>query len=467
MFNFLSKQNPASEPAKSKEDERAELANAVLETMDDGAVIAKTTGEIVYMNTPAAHAIGYNDPAELIGLSFMSILVMENKQGVRIPDDQNPILKAVQAGEAWSSRDYVIVGKQGQKIPESINIKPIDDDKEEFVAVFRDISKVLEKESEQAEFISTASHEMRTPVASIEGYLGLALNPATATIDDRARQYLTEAHSAAKHLGRLFRDLLDVTNLDDRRLKIHLVPSNIAELTKGYTNAHIHACQEKNLQLSFGNDNSDARIEQSTYAMVDVDFLRESVDNLIENAIKYTPVGGSIWVNVRSEKDKVLINVTDTGMGIPPDHLDHIFQKFYRVDNSQTREIGGTGLGLYIVRQRVEALGGNVWAESSFGQGSTFYISLPRMTDAEYERQKMVYANSQAMMPTQPPNNLATQAIENTEIPSEFLATKQPEAPVEPIEDDQTLAGDLSDERLAELKQKFASQMSQDSTSVE
>ena len=156
-------------------------------------------------------------------------------------------------------------------------------------------------------------------------------------------------------------------------------------------------------------------INQEVYASVDIDFLREAVNNLVENAIKYTASGGGIWVNVRGDDDRVLINVTDTGIGISPDDLKHVFQKFYRADNSQTRTVGGTGLGLYLVKQQVEAMGGKVWAESSFGEGSTFYLSFPRITAEEYQRRKQIASNIGAM-------NLNTQSV-----PAEpTLQTPQP-----------------------------------------
>ena len=157
----------------------------------------------------------------------------------------------------------------------------------------------------------------------------------------------------------------------------------------------------KHLKYSFGTTGlvtGDKQIEQLVYAAVDLDFLREILDNLIENAIKYTPDGGEIWVNARGDGDKVLINVTDTGIGVSPEDAGHIFQKFYRVDNSQTRQIGGTGLGLYLVKQRVEAMDGRVWVESAFGDGSTFYVSLPRLTPAEYQRRLLAYQNEQAQL---------------------------------------------------------------------
>jgi len=118
---------------------------------------------------------------------------------------------------------------------------------------------------------------------------------------------------------------------------------------------------EKNIHFTFGssssaNMNGGRVINQEVFAAVDVDFLREIINNLIENAIKYTNNGGGIWVNVRGDGDRVLINVTDTGIGISPEDSKHVFQKFYRADNSETRTIGGTGLGLYIVKERVEAM---------------------------------------------------------------------------------------------------------------
>ena len=276
--------------------------------------------------------------------------------------------------------------------------------KNERIVTFYDITSELEAESEQAEFISTASHEMRTPVASIEGYLGLALNPKTATIDERAKKYLEEAHKSSQHLGKLFRDLLDVTKLDDKRIKAHLTPIEVTSTVRSIAEGQIPKMSEKNIHFTFGssssaNMNGGRVINQEVFAAVDVDFLREIINNLIENAIKYTNNGGGIWVNVRGDGDRVLINVTDTGIGISPEDSKHVFQKFYRADNSETRTIGGTGLGLYIVKERVEAMSGSTWVESTFGEGSTFYVAFPRLTYEEYLRRKQIEANTQAMTP--------------------------------------------------------------------
>jgi signal transduction histidine kinase len=169
---------------------------------------------------------------------------------------------------------------------------------------------------------------------------------------------------------------------------------------KQISDGYLVAAKNVKLNFQFGANKQNAvggldrRLDQVVYGYVDVNFLHEIMDNLIDNAIKYTPAGGSIYVNVLGDGDRVLINVTDTGIGISSDDLQHIFQKFYRADNSDTRTIGGTGLGLYLVKQRVEAMGGRVWAESAFGEGSTFYVSLPRITGEEYEKRMIAINNT-------------------------------------------------------------------------
>ena len=392
--------------------DRALLAELVLNSINDGVVIIDQNGLVKLVNPAAARMTGIQNGLDALGLSYLSLMKMENGEGMVLQDSQNPLAHAVVNNEPFVSRDFYLVTPQGGKTPVMITMTPSGGRNADRIITFRNIAEELAKEGEQTEFISTASHEMRTPVASIEGYLGLALNPQTATIDDRARQYLTEAHNASQHLGKLFQDLLDVTKLDDKREKLHLVPAEMTSLVKQIADRQMAAVNNKNLDYSFGiKDGLEGKlqVEQLAYAMVDVDFLQEIINNLIENAVKYTEPGGRIWVSVRGDGDDVLINVTDSGIGIPPENLSHIFQKFYRVDNSATRTIGGTGLGLYIVKARVEAMGGRVWAESSFGEGSTFYVALPRITPEQYEQQMIVQRNTQAMAIKPPAVNTATQ----------------------------------------------------------
>ena len=415
IFNLIKKKEPINNgqaPQNPATAQSANLANLVLNSIDEGVMIVHSSGIVVLVNPAAMRLLGTSDPNMVENLQLASILNLENSEGTKIEDDVNPVLRAVMNGENFETRDLILVSVQEQRRPVAISVVCTTTGQNERIITLRDIARELEEEGEQADFISTASHEMRTPVASIEGYLGLALNPKTATIDERARKYLEEAHASSKHLGRLFKDLLDVTKLDDKKIRVQLTPVEMVSTVRSIANGQVPMMSEKGIHYTFGanaarSDNATRVVNQEVYASVDIDFLREAVNNLVENAIKYTASGGGIWVNVRGDDDRVLINVTDTGIGISPDDLKHVFQKFYRADNSQTRTVGGTGLGLYLVKQRVEAMGGKVWAESSFGEGSTFYLSFPRITAEEYQRRKQIASNIEAM--SQNTQTLSTQ----------------------------------------------------------
>lgn len=403
------------------------LANLVLNTIDSGVIIVLPTGVIEYINPAAVSLLGGQMAQNFLGAKLEDILKLENGQGVAIPAQNNLVFYAVNNGQNYTTREYFLVNLQGQKKPVAFKVITAHSQKNERIVTFYDITSELEAESEQTEFISTASHEMRTPVASIEGYLGLALNPKTATIDERAKKYLEEAHKSSQHLGKLFRDLLDVTKLDDKRIKAHLLPIEVTSTVRSIAEGQIPKMSEKNIHFTFGssssaNMNGGRVINQEVFAAVDVDFLREIINNLIENAIKYTNNGGGIWVNVRGDGDRVLINVTDTGIGISPEDSKHVFQKFYRADNSETRTIGGTGLGLYIVKERVEAMSGSTWVESTFGEGSTFYVAFPRLTYEEYLRRKQIEANTQAMTPQNSVASAPSNSTPSVSEPSENQA---------------------------------------------
>jgi len=277
----------------------------------------------------------------------------------------------------------------GKKVLLSLIVSPIGHPSTGAIMVFRDMTKEKSEEREQAEFISTASHEMRTPVASIEGYLGLVLNPATATIDDKARDYVEKAQAAAKHLGRLFQDLLDVSKAEDGRMTNDPSVVDVVEFVGDVAEGLKPKAVEKGLRFLYKplpeGESPERQIAPVYYAHVDNDHLREVIANLVENAIKYTPQG-DVVIDVGGDETKVTISVQDSGIGIPTEKIPHLFQKFYRVDNSDTREIGGTGLGLYLCRRLAELMGGQIRVESEYKKGSTFYVDLPRIDHTEAQR---------------------------------------------------------------------------------
>ena len=360
-------------------------SDVVINAIDDGVLAISKDGNIELINPSAQQIIGW-DQGDALGLNWKSVLKLVTSDGKDVEELENPIAQSLSKNQPTHNDKLFLLTSSEKRILVSIVSSPVGTDGEGIIVVFRDITKEKAEEREQAEFISTASHEMRTPVASIEGYLGLALNPATAHIDEKARDFITKAHESAQHLGRLFQDLLDISKVEDGRMKNNPKIINVNEFLKDIFDGLATKANEKQLNYIFMPDIIDEGKEKSLqpifYANIDPDHFREVVSNLIENAIKYTP-SGEVVVNVTGDDKQISVSVKDSGIGIPAEDIPHLFQKFYRVDNSDTREIGGTGLGLYLSRRLAEAMSGNLRVESKYKEGSTFYLEIPRMSSSD------------------------------------------------------------------------------------
>ena len=387
-------------------------SDVVINAIDDGVLAISKDGNIELINPSAQQIIGW-DQGDALGLNWKSVLKLVTSDGKDVEDLENPIAQSLSKNQPTHNDKLFLLTSSEKRILVSIVSSPVGTEGEGVIVVFRDITKEKAEEREQAEFISTASHEMRTPVASIEGYLGLALNPATAHIDEKARDFITKAHESAQHLGRLFQDLLDISKVEDGRMKNNPKIINVNEFLKDIFDGLATKADEKQLNYIFMPDITDEGKEKSLqpifYANIDPDHFREVVSNLIENAIKYTP-SGEVVVNVTGDDKQISISVKDSGIGIPAEDIPHLFQKFYRVDNSDTREIGGTGLGLYLSRRLAEAMSGNLRVESKYKEGSTFYLEIPRMNSSE-AKQRLESAEAEKLE-DKTPNSLASEKIE-------------------------------------------------------
>ena len=395
-------------------------SDVVINAIDDGVLAISKDGNIELINPSAQQIIGW-DQGDALGLNWKSVLKLVTSDGKDVEDLENPIAQSLSKNQPTHNDKLFLLTSSEKRILVSIVSSPVGTDGEGIIVVFRDITKEKAEEREQAEFISTASHEMRTPVASIEGYLGLALNPATAHIDEKARDFITKAHESAQHLGRLFQDLLDISKVEDGRMKNNPKIINVNEFLKDIFDGLATKANEKQLNYIFMPDIIDEGKEKSLqpifYANIDPDHFREVVSNLIENAIKYTP-SGEVVVNVTGDDKQISVSVKDSGIGIPAEDIPHLFQKFYRVDNSDTREIGGTGLGLYLSRRLAEAMSGNLRVESKYKEGSTFYLEIPRMSSSE-AKQRLESAKIEKPEDPAPdslsPEKIETATEENTE----------------------------------------------------
>lgn len=390
----LKKKGGKAKHAPAKLSSATDKAETIISNIDDGVVLFDKDGTIQLFNPSAGRITGWN-PEDAQGLSIKKVMQLVNDKGEPADAADNPLFLIFDSHEGIRRNDLFLLTRQKTQISVQLNVSPLYDRDKNItaaVAVFNDVSKERAEEKQRADFISTASHEMRTPVAAIEGYLALALNDKVSTIDERARGYLEKAHSSTQHLGKLFQDLLTSAKAEDGRLTSDPKVIEMGEFMQQLIGDLRLVAEKKGLAVEYlagGSGNKiDARqggervVQPLYYVYADPDRLREVITNLFDNAVKYTPEG-KISFGMTGNDEVVQCFVRDTGPGIPADDLPHLFQKFYRVDNTATRTIGGTGLGLFICRKIIELYNGRIWADSEIGKGSSFYINLPRLTSKQ------------------------------------------------------------------------------------
>ncbi len=365
---------------KRKEAEQAILAEkrrieAIIAHMADGVIMLDRKNRILSINPAARHILGIRDeppvdsriedssvPASLwcLACSDLSVHSMQVEGGgsqvkveeIALPPPLSHILKVYSS--PVRDPNGVLLGE---------------------VKVLQDVTRERELEHAKDNLIATVSHELRTPLFAIQGVLDLLLNDKVQE-PDKQRDFLGLAYEQSKRQNHLLDALLDVARIEGDGLHISRDPIHIGDLLKRTIEALGVRAEDKNLRL---------RLEHPPDLPVivgDEDRLGQAISNLIDNAIKFTPQGGEIVVNCEAEREEFILQVIDRGIGIAADALPHLFERFYQVDSSSTRETGGAGLGLYITKQIVEAHGGRIWVDSAPGLGSRFSFALPAGANA-------------------------------------------------------------------------------------
>ena len=240
-----------------------------------------------------------------------------------------------------------------------------------FILIARDIT--IEKEIDQAktEFVSLASHQLKTPLAGINWYTELLQDPEDIkNMSDEQKDYISIINAESIRMVELINSLLNVSRLELGMFAINPSSQNLTELINIELEAHTPKIKEKNITI-----NKDFDLIQNI--TVDKNLVGIIFQNIISNAIKYTPKDGTVTIRLKKHQNDIMFSVTDTGIGIPEEEKHHIFEKLYRATNTQKTGIEGTGLGMYIVKSIVERSGGKIWFESEQGQGTTFFVTIP------------------------------------------------------------------------------------------
>jgi two-component system phosphate regulon sensor histidine kinase PhoR len=289
---------------------------------------------------------------------------------LREPAIEEIVSAALKTGEP-QTREVEIAGSKPPR-HFAVHAVPMRDDEGRpgVVAIFRDTSRIKQLEDVRREFVANVSHELRTPLSIFQGYLENLLDDPTMPRKEQA-EIFTILRKHSSRLNALLEDLLILARLESRYEELQREVIAPAEFIRGLLADWRERAEKKKLALTLDLPGDLPTIHADPLR------LGQVLNNLLENAIKYTEEGGRVAIHATRENGVVEVRVEDTGSGIPPADLPHIFERFYRADKSRTRELGGTGLGLSIVKHIVQSHGGTVKAESTYGKGTTISFRLP------------------------------------------------------------------------------------------
>ncbi|MFN2157995.1 MAG: ATP-binding protein [Anaerolineae bacterium] len=344
---------------------------AILSAIADGVAVSDEDGQIAVIND-AARRILRLGAVELDGLPLSTLFAA-------LPEaEQEVVSEALARVRAHPRRREqliplaVTVHREDQIIQAAF--MPMFDERRIYagiVIVFRDITREREIAQAKNEFVSVVAHELRTPMTSIKGYTDLILQGALGEVNDEQRHFLRIVKANVDRLSELIGDLLDTARIEAGRIRLEIEPIQVTSIVGEVCDSLAETIRERGLELTVEADPDVPTVQADRNRLIQI------LMNLLSNAYRYTPSGGSITVSVRLTDDAVLVAVADSGIGIAPEDQERIFERFHRVDNEIVNRQTGTGLGLTIARSLVELHGGRLWLESEFGVGSTFFFTLP------------------------------------------------------------------------------------------
>lgn len=360
-FNHLT--NRLQEAQSTTEAERRKLAS-VLSNMTDGVIATDRKGKVILINDPALNFLDVtrettlNRPiSSLLGLdqeySFEDLIYMEESINLNYSTQDKPfILRA----------NFSVIQKETGFV-------------NGLITVLHDITEQEKIEMERREFVANVSHELRTPLTTMRSYLD-ALADGAWRDENIAPTFLNVTQTETERMIRLVNDLLNLSKMDSRDYKLS---REFVEFNKFFNRIIDRFEMSKSQNVKFIRYIP----ETSYFVEIDTDKLTQVIDNIISNAMKYSPDGGNVRFGFTVQETMLKVMISDDGMGIPKENVGKIFDRFYRVDRARSRAMGGTGLGLAIAKEMIEAHSGKIWAESEEGIGTTIFFTLPYELDEE------------------------------------------------------------------------------------
>lgn len=356
------------------DSDRSGELSAILSSMAEALVAVDNDRRVILMNQAAAIMLRVS-PVEAAGQALTGFITF-------LKDDQllgaltNPVERAIREKNIITLTfldGFSIRNRQGQTIPASLMAAPLikNGQMDGAILLFRDITKEREVDRAKTEFVSLASHQLKTPLSAINWYAEMLLDGEVGPLTDKQREYLTGLYGSAKRMVELVNALLNVSRLELGTFIVEPVPTDVLQLAREVLEELRPGLAAKKITVGLTDDKTLPLIP------LDPKLTRMILQNLLTNAVKYTAAAGEVALAITRAEDDLLIRVGDTGYGIPSADQTKIFTKLFRAENVRDKEADGTGLGLYLVKSIIEHVGGRIWFDSLEGKGTTFYVTLP------------------------------------------------------------------------------------------
>jgi two-component system, NtrC family, sensor histidine kinase KinB len=344
----------------------------LLESLGEGLVVIDEKTNITLINSQATYMLDFGDSSKALGIPLNHIMTLYNEQSQLLSASETPAVAALESGKSVSQ----VAGfkrKDGAKVLLGISATPflLENRVAGAIMIFRDVTKEKEIDRMKTEFISLASHQLRTPLSAIKWFAEMLVNGDAGKLTDEQQDFAQNISDSTERMIDLVNSLLNISRIESGRIIIDPKPTDLQELVSGITNDLKAKTEDKQQSLIVSVHKELGKIN------IDPHLIGQVYMNFLTNAIKYTPKGGEVSVFISRKGDQVVSQITDNGYGIPKAQQDRVFQKFFRAENVAKVETDGTGLGLYLVKAIIESSGGKVWFESEEGKGTTFWFSLP------------------------------------------------------------------------------------------
>lgn len=361
---------------KEKENVSAEKdkIDAILHSIGDGVFVVGDDLRIIMANDVTSKISGYaND--ELVGKKYYEVLKFIFEKDEK--ENKKFIQEAIETGETKEMANHtLIIRKDGSKLPVADSAAPLKNKAGKVigcVVVFRDVTKEREVDRMKSEFVSVASHQLKTPLTGIKWFCELLLENKKKNLSKEQLEFIQEIDNGNQRMITLVNDLLNVSRIETgKNFEIVRKKADVAALLRGIIKDQKVSAKKKGIEIVCDKD-----CPEKIMLNIDSDKIRQVFQNLLSNAIKYSPKNSQVFFGHEKRKNAEVFFVKDSGLGIPRDQQTRIFEKFFRASNVLMTQAEGTGLGLYIAKSIIEGHGGKIWFESEEKKGTTFYVEFP------------------------------------------------------------------------------------------